>query len=529
MLEREHTLRFTDSSRWKELLTRGLGLPFSNAARISGLGVKVPALKSGEAHIAGEIAKGIFRFAGTSVLEKPVDIFNVQPPTMQWHASLHDLSWLKHFIASGNELHRIVACTLLLKWDRSNKNGRTRAIDAEALISLSAATEFLIGNSNSYLDSLCTIVEKLARRVSSQLESNPADRLKQIMALQHASLAFRFSGAMRDDANAKFCEVINKVVLADGGHISRDPLQLLDTLLTLIPIKDAMMHGHQAVPQLLTAAIERMVPMLRMICHADQNLGHFQGAGAVRTDWINAILERDKVHGRPLMLAPHSGFCRLAHGSGLLIVDVGARARCDGALALEFSDGLHRIFTNCGMPNQASTAWKSAAACIAAHNTLEIKGGSKANGRTPRAEVVTSPKGSLVNCQDEKTTRITHERNLFLSHDGRDLRGQDQLISSKEAPNFTLRFHLHPAVKASSIRNGSKIVIMLPNRAAWQFSTRGGSVALEESVFLGDEAGPRKTMQIVIRAAGPVKWALKKLDKPASNGGEAEEAPRLPF
>jgi uncharacterized heparinase superfamily protein len=92
-----------------------------------------------------------------------------------------------------------------------------------------------------------------------------------------------------------------------------------------------------------------------------------------------------------------------------------------------------------------------------------------------------------------------------------------------------LRFHLHPAIKASAIRNGSKIVVMLPNRAAWQFSAKGGFMSLEESVFLGDEAGPRKTTQIVIRAEGQVKWSLRKLDKSGANGTTQNETPELPF
>ncbi len=56
--------------------------------------------------------------------------------------------------------------------------------------------------------------------------------------------------------------------------------------------------------------------------------------------------------------------------------------------------------------------------------------------------------------------------------------------------DFTIRFHLHPGVKATLTRKETRIVIMLPNKTAWQFNARGGTMSLEDSVFLGDAAWP---------------------------------------
>ena len=522
MLDHGQSLRFMTSFPWKELF----GLSLINPAKISGLGAKITSLKTGNPAIARDMAKGIFSSAGKTISAKPVSVFDVVPPSPEWLVSLHNLSWLSHFEASGNELHRIVARTLILKWADYLVVSRSAAVNARALMSLSLAASFLVGNSNAFSQSLFTIVEKLTRRVTQQRPKDTCERLAQVVALLHANLAFRFNPSQREDANAKFCDVINQVILPDGGHISRDPLRLLDTLLTLIPIRDCMIANHQAVPQPLASAIERMVPMLRMLCHGDHELSHFQGSGIPQTNTIKVILERDKVHGRPLALAPHSGICRLAHRSGLLLVDVGVSTECDSPLAIEFSDGQHRIFSNCGMPRAASPAWQQAASSIAAHNTLEIDGIPFNQKTSPRAEVITSPKGSLVKCSNAWANGLTHDRALFLSHDGRDLRGEDNLSTEQSC---TIRFHLHPAIKASAIRNGAKIVVMLPNRAAWQFSAKGGFMSLEESVFLGDEAGPRKTMQIVIRAEGQVKWSLRKLDKSGANGAAQNETQELPF
>ena len=160
----------------------------------------------------------------------------------------------------------------------------------------------------------------------------------------------------------------------------------------------------------------------------------------------------------------------------------------------------------------------------------------------PGAEVITSPQGSLINGTNEitgKVGKVNHQRNIFLFQTGSDLRGEDRIIqaASKNLPpkqlDFTIRFHLHPMVKATSTRKGTRIVIMLANKTAWQFSARGGTMSLEESVFLGDDSGPRKTQQIVVRGTTdntePVKWALRRVEKSTAAGNDAVEMPRLPF
>jgi uncharacterized heparinase superfamily protein len=292
----------------------------------------------------------------------------------------------------------------------------------------------------------------------------------------------------------------------------------------------------------LSAAIERMFPMLRMLSHGDRGLGNFQGAGVTDMACIKTMLEHDIIAGRPLLSAPHSGYCRLSHRSGLLIMDTGLPKECVSPLAIEFSDGPHRIFNNCGMPASVSVAWRRAASDIAAHNTVEVTSFEGGSQNSPAAEVISSPQGSLIRATNDiagKTGRASHHRSIFLSQTGTDLRGEDQISpgetnGSYPGPfDFTIRFHLHPGVRASFNRKGTQIVIMLANRTAWQFMARGGALSLEESVFLGDASGPRKTQQIVIRgsteSAAPVNWALRRVEKSATASIDLAEMPQLPF
>ncbi len=547
------TQRLISPSYWQSLSSQsasfmhwashGFGLNSPQRVNISGLGTKLLTMRLGDPTVAQDIARGKFCFAGETVTGIPVEVFDAVPPSPEWTSALHSLSWLQHIVTGGHELHRIVARSLVLKWGEQRNGFRSPQVHFQALISLSCAAHFLVGPSpSSFEKPFYALVEKLIRRVLAMRPTGFDDILRQAMAVQYASLAFRGPETLHDYANAKFCSMINQVILPDGGHASRNPRLLLEFLLDVIPLKNAMAARHEAVPQPLHAAVERMFPMLRMLSHGDRGLSNFQGSGSTDIGWIKAILEHDRIAGRPLQWAPHSGYCRLAHRAGLLIMDAGLPIECNSPLAFEFSDGPHRIFSNCGMPRSASAAWQRAAADIAAHNTVEVGSFESGTQNAPSAEVITSPQGSLINGTNEitgKAGKITHQRNIFLFQTGSDLRGEDRIIpmASKNLPpgplDFTVRFHLHPTVKATSTRKGTRIVIMLANKTAWQFSARGGFMSLEESVFLGDDLGPRKTQQIVIRGstenAEPVKWALRRVEKSAATGTDAMEMPRLPF
>ena len=523
--------------------SHGLGLGASQHISICGLGTRLLTLRPGDPAMAQDMARGKFSFAGATVSVIPAEVFDARPPSPEWASALHNLSWLQHFVTGGHELHRIVARSLVLRWGGQRSRFRTSLVCFQALIALAGAAHFLVGPlPSSFGKPFYALAEKLTHRVMAMRPASASDSFWQAVALQYASLAFRSSDTLRELANARICSVVNDVILPDGGHVSRNPQALLDVLLNVIPIRDAMLAKREAVPQALSVAIERMFPMLRMLSHGDRGLGNFQGAGVTDMACVKTILEHDIIAGRPLLSAPHSGYCRLSHRSGLLIMDTGVPRECVSPLAIEFSDGPHRIFNNCGMPDSASAAWRRAAADIAAHNTVEVTSFEGGSRHAPVAEVISSPQGSLIRSANDivgKTGRVSHHRSIFLSQSGTDLRGEDQILpgvtngSSPGPFDYTIRFHLHPGVKASFNRKGTQIVIMLANRTAWQFMARGGALSLEESVFLGDASGPRKTQQIVIRGgaetAVPVNWALRRVEKSATAANDLAEMPQLPF
>ncbi len=89
------------------------------------------------------------------------------------------------------------------------------------------------------------------------------------------------------------------------------------------------------------------------------------------------------------------------------------------------------------------------------------------------------------------------------------------------ADEYAIRFHLHPAVKASRLSDGHGVILLLPDKELWTFNTFGDPVELEESVFLASPDGPRRAVQIVIygkaREKPAVRWCLHH-SPPAAHG-----------
>ncbi len=57
------------------------------------------------------------------------------------------------------------------------------------------------------------------------------------------------------------------------------------------------------------------------------------------------------------------------------------------------------------------------------------------------------------------------------------------------AGELVIRFHLHPSLKATLSKDSATIMLILPNKMGWRFSARGGTLSLEESIYLSGRPG----------------------------------------
>ena len=140
---------------------------------------------------------------------------------------------------------------------------------------------------------------------------------------------------------------------------------------------------------------------------------------------------------------------------------------------------------------------------------------------------------------------ILHERTVTLAADGGRLDGEDLFLAADGGPQirakhdkYAIRFHLHPAVKASRLTDGRGVLLMMPNKEVWTFSAGDNRIQLEDSVYLAGNGGPRRAVQMVIvgqaRAAPRVLWSLAQsnagaLATPGTPRRVREKEPRLPL
>jgi uncharacterized heparinase superfamily protein len=133
------------------------------------------------------------------------------------------------------------------------------------------------------------------------------------------------------------------------------------------------------------------------------------------------------------------------------------------------------------------------------------------------------------------------QRTIRLADNGGRLDGEDAFLPARgnvlprnKPDDFAIRFHLHPAVKASRLTDGHSVMLMLPNRQVWSFTAYEDRVEVEESVYLAATDGPRRTVQIVVygqaRKTPRVQWTFAQMERAESNSSrDVEMEPELPL
>ncbi len=546
-----------------------------SACRAGGLGIAIRPLLRANPDLASDIYRGRFAFGETIVECKGHLIFEHQVADPAFVRELHGFAWLNALQKSARGLHQVHARALIGEWAHRARQFSPLVwrsdVAARRLISWTQHAEFLINGAPGEFEAVfLNTVTRHVRHLNRVLAREPmvGRRLQIAIALVYASLGFSGLENSRQNAYGRLAAELTAQILPDGGHVSRNPSILLDLLLDLLPLRAALEAAHLEVPEELNLAIERMAPMLRFFCHDDGGLAVFNGVAETRTGAARAAIDADTTFGRPVTHAVHSGFCRLQQGACRVLMDIGrppAPGLNPGAasdpLAMEFSDGGHRIVVNCGTPPVPGSAWDAVARKTAAHSTVCLDNRSAGLILADRltqsvfgTPVVIGPSDIWADVQHDKQGSIVeaghdgyhadygimHQRRLFLSPCGSDLRGEDSFLADLENPGnlrtvpFAVRFHLHPSVKATLSMDAASVMLMLPNKSGWRFSARGGRLRLEDSVYLPGAGITRKTKQIVVEGLtgrpDRVQWAFKKIARRKPNAAAAKvRAPQLPL
>ena len=143
------------------------------------------------------------------------------------------------------------------------------------------------GNPKSYEAFLHSLTAHL-RYLSASYRDAPdgAPRLVALMALIYAGLCIAEQQAVVDRYLKPFCKELDRQIMSDGGHISRNPTALVELLLDLLPLRQCFVARDRVPPKQLSDAIDRAMPMVGFFRLRRRCITRFNGGGATATDFL---------------------------------------------------------------------------------------------------------------------------------------------------------------------------------------------------------------------------------------------------
>ena len=526
-------------------------------------------LRTADPTVANDIYAGRFAFAGKLVTTAGRSIWEIEGPTRDWTAGLHSFGWLRHLKAADSAIARANARALVDDWMQSRRHDRVAyrvdVTSRRVMAYLTQANVLLADTDDAGFYRRFTrslLNETRGLRLRYLMTPPGAQRLGVLVTLATASLCFERQPKLRRWVDKRLDLELGRQILPDGCHVSRNPGIALQLLLDLLPLRQAYTARGYPPPAALQPAIDRAMPMLRFFRHGDGSIALFNGMGPTPPDLLATLTAYDEARAKPTRALASGGYQRLELGNKVVVMDVGpapalplAAQAGAGPLSFEFSDGLHRVIVNCGLPETGRADWGQATRQTAAHSTVTLDDRSAGHVLKPGVvsrllgpllvsgvRVATAERRDTADRQEvsarhdgyRRRFRGLHSRTLALAH-GR-LEGLDRLEPVRVGgplPDVEIvaRFHVHPAVKATSVRDGAGVLLVLPNRDAWLFTAEGVKPEIEESVFLGGLEGPRRSEQIVVRVRSSqraeIAWRFTRAERQAGKPEDGTNAPLL--
>jgi len=529
-------------------------------------------LRTADPSFATELYNGHFGLAGKLAEVDTESPFEIDPPSEGWARELYGFGWLRHLRAAGSELSREQAKVLVndfiaLKRSLPGLAWQPEIVGRRVISWLSNSVLVLdTGEPQAYETFLRALSSQL-RYLSASYRDAPdgVPRLVSLMALVYAGLCIAEQQAVVERYTRPLCKELERQILPDGGHISRNPEALVELLLDLLPLKQCFVARDRPPPKELTDSIERIMPMLRFFRTCDGTLTRFNGAGPTPTDALATALAYDDVKGAPVRYAANSAYARLECGSTLFICDIGPTPAASlsitahaGFLSFEMSSGNAPMIVNCGTPSVDHDEWRPFSRSTPAHSTLTFEdvssgefGTSGTNGALPTVDApLLGPANAQATLSDQVDSTdnirirgshdgylerfgVTHARQMLIAPNGLLISAEDKLSAPQGlkspdenliAGDYAVRFHLHPSVRAELGSDGQSVELRLKNGEAWRITSNAPETTLEQSFFLADARGPQSTSQVVlggfIGEASEVRivWNIERKGEAGGNG-----------
>lgn len=516
-----------------------------------------PDLRLPDPSFVDEFDSGSVGLAGLTAQLHGLSPFAAMAPSELWARELHGFGWLRNFTSVRTLDNELLARRLVAEWVAGTRRWPSFAwapeVVARRMLSwLSQAGLVLDGAERSPYRAFMLSLEDQATYLSAAWRnaSNGYPRLLALIGLAQSALCIAGHESRLGKAERTLIEELKRQVLADGGHISRNPGTILDLLLDLLPLRQCFVARGLTPDAALTDAVARMLSMLRYLRLGDGQLPRFNGMGVTERGALATVLTYDSAEQVLEAGSRASGYARLQRGGTLIVADVGvppqpefAGQACAGCLSFEFSAGGEPVIVNAGAPAPSQERFRAASRSTLNHSSLSLNGHSSALlgyaeglgqgtepsiGRYQAHSQLAEDDGTIMleASHDGYAGRfgLVHSRSIRLGYDGDSIEGCDRLEGAKtelrlawDMP-FAIHFHLHPRVGARVAADGSTELV-LAGGVRWHLRATGAAVSIEESTHYADLRGALLAQQVVLRGlcygAAEVRWTLERVTEPS--------------
>ncbi|MDS7598244.1 heparinase II/III domain-containing protein [Agrobacterium tumefaciens] len=509
-------------------------------------------LRAIDPYFAEELVRGRIALAGRMLETGGLSPFQMECPSIVFEERLNAFSWLRHVRASKSSeacarARRIVSDWIAFSGKRIGGVAWSPDIASQRLIAWLSHSPVVLNEADAgfyrrFLKSIAFHVRYLDRIAKHVPDGEVRLRIRIALAMASITMPVRASKIAR--SGRKLAQELERQILPDGGHVSRNPRVMLELLLDLLPLRQSYINLGHDLPSGLVPAIDRMFPALRFFRHQGGDLALFNGATATLANELVSVLRYDETAGKPSKLLPDVNYHRLSGDETVVIVDTGypgsqelSRNAHAGCLSFEMSCGRNRFIVNSGFPKNADPEFQKASRSTAAHSTVTLADTSSC--RLSRSRLLgpimvagvshVETQRSQANGNDVlrashdgylKTFGFLHEREIEINAAGTKIKGRDTLRSNEGAPgdgvqsiSAVSRFHIHPHIQLHQ-NDEESVYMQAADGTTWLFSAPGIEIFVADDVFMADASGIRPSQQIEIAfnlaKTREIRWIIER-------------------
>jgi len=494
---------------------------------------------------------GKFHYQGFEQAINGLDFANLTlPPAMTDY--IHRFDWLRDLSAATNRADgapvasQIADAWLVVNGMKTREPAWRVDNTAWRLMNMAAASPYLLTSTDPvYRSRVINHFARAARHLDGAAPRASSHFAKSLgwAGVVAASLLLPDGRARRAVGENGLAESLNQTVFTDGGVVSRSPEQLMELIGLLSLLKQCYLARDEMLPEFLVKTLGRAVPALLGLTHSDGGLGAWQGSAHVGVERIEELVAASGVRARPQRQALDWGYQRVSAGNSVLLLDAGppplarqSASGCASTLAFELSHGKQRIIVNCGgavlvgasIPASLARGLRTTAAhstlCIDDSNSTSILAGGQlgkgvAEVELDRRDVANATRIEASHDGYVRAYGFIHSRLLVLRSDGMELRGEDTLLPQgkpKEGTPVHVRFHLGPHIEIVPTDNVQTALLRMADGSNWAFAAAGGSLSVDDSLWVDEQGRPHPTRQLVIAAdtgkgGVTIGWQLRHL------------------